>query len=1714
MPHWLQYDISNMNFDWSFAALSNLPCPRVVSWHSHLWATHVGEATNPGPAEQSRSEDFYVCIANITKLRKHADEVHRLYASFPGITCLAETSADESAIQHFTRSCRWKSLEYYSGSPCGLRGKKYSPPRPEFGGVGIITSPKSRRPTSQLKLEEWCSTRYLETIVQARGFQILVVAMYLHPLADDIHNAKRDINEALMARAAERVGIWGGHAIIAGDLNVPPRTTTLWQFLSPRGWVEAHQHADETLGTPTMPTCRESTWNDTIFFSPSLAPAIREISTFRKFILPTHAPLVTALDLGGVPDTYTIWKTIQPIQLEQLQALREIQYDEFFVDAMCELGQDTSVPDEATMQGWSAAAEMAIHRALIYHEKTGLSKCQRGRGREPVYKNVPYPKGAKIARSGDFQPSTHIGNVPYCQIVKQIRRLDSISRMLKIYPSSIHPIVLDDWKAVRRAKGFKDGFAAWAQSPLPHYPDVDLVHHLLEMLRTHERSVAQKIERQKKAKWTEALNISWKSRGNKLTHQVTSARGNPFLTKACQTDYVTCLALRSRTKGGRLFRVPQGFAYHAQFSCDRGEIKWFDRQNGIFQIDPPISDASVQIKSTTWAHDPRDVHQAFFAYWSQFWDSDEPPGGEYISPDIIPDEWKIRHNVSLSVADFKAAVTHTRNDSAPGADGWRVLELQALCDTAIECWVQFINHTLQGRQGWPSSFSWAKIVLPGKVPDPCNIADGRPINILATMYRVTVKAIAKDVLLKLTSTLPPSLVGGLPKRNPFDLWYSTQYLIELSDKTQSPLFGVVTDLQKFFNSIPRRELARLMIHLGIDETFVHQWIALLFDLKRCVVVQNDISMPCSSRCGVPEGCPFSVVAAIAIGALFVANIQQNTASKALIYIDNIELISNDSGDIETSTQIALEFFRQWNFRVDELKSWAWTSGPNSKIGIKSRFKYVAGAKNLGSFARYKKSTKLGSLSNRIVEGKRRAGQIIALPSDPGSKLNAIRAGAYQSGFYACEVSYIGLNILKSLRSSTAAVFAKQSRGVNPKAVLLTVDRGIHDPRVYVILRTITAAKRALTKFPEQYAQLWPLVVEHDGNPKRAFGPAGTLAAYLASLKIKPRDDGYLVFPGAIPVHFLDDNIQEINDLILLAWKEQVQSEIMNTARAANLPTICAVQCANILGKLEPKDARLIRTYLCGGIVTQTTAKHWKDTTDACVICGLPDTLDHRILHCSATQEIRQAHPEIAQLLPEQARSLWPVCTPEASAVMRYWRCLPIPKVHDTIVCDDITTFYTDGSCQDAKLPFGAQSSWAVVQDPVHGLQPRSYPHGFDSLVEQFRVLQCGRTPGRQSINRAEITAVAIAVATAKNVRIVTDSQVALGHLRFFSNGGEIHGFATHKDFDLLKMLHANVNAWPREDRIIVHLKVKSHFIPERSHENWYHAAGNHAADAAARAALASPVPGMQHIIDEHTRQQRRCQIRLPILYSHIATALRTYMHAINHHEDASDHDGPLHDAPGAVRYIGNPYCDLTLLEDWTERAIWGITFTQSLLRWSAILQWPDETESNGHITWAELAVSFGLFTGCPIPNQHPHIHGTFVTPGIHRSMIHTEKTLGAQAFSLRSALQSTSTITGQRLIPWKLSTADADTKRTFGFRVKAAGLKIRPIIPCAQEVERLMRDFFAKQTGKYALNSKIKILTPNITSALVVDPRDPDHDFKTARLRWIEWYRTHRHIRA
>ena len=141
----------------------------------------------------------------------------------------------------------------------------------------------------------------------------------------------------------------------------------------------------------------------------------------------------------------------------------------------------------------------------------------------------------------------------------------------------------------------------------------------------------------------------------------------------------------------------------------------------------------------------------------------------------------------------------------------------------------------------------------------------------------------------------------------------------------------VTDIQKFFNGLPRAQLATLMLDFGFPEPLVRQWFILLSQLKRSVIVQGDYSFPQRSVCGVPEGDPVSVAAAVVVGAQLLHVIQQRTQALLLVYIDNVELISRDETQICQATDLTLDFFAQWGLKIDLAKSWAWSTVPTRKI---------------------------------------------------------------------------------------------------------------------------------------------------------------------------------------------------------------------------------------------------------------------------------------------------------------------------------------------------------------------------------------------------------------------------------------------------------------------------------------------------------------------------------------------------------------------------------------------------------------------------------------------------------------------------------------------------------------------------------------------------------------------------------------------------------------
>ena len=73
--------------------------------------------------------------------------------------------------------------------------------------------------------------------------------------------------------------------------------------------------------------------------------------------------------------------------------------------------------------------------------------------------------------------------------------------------------------------------------------------------------------------------------------------------------------------------------------------------------------------------DPQDVQMKFFEFWSDFWDRPPPPDSILLDSDRIPPEWRLQHRATLTYEGVLDALQRTNPDTSPGADAWRVSEL-------------------------------------------------------------------------------------------------------------------------------------------------------------------------------------------------------------------------------------------------------------------------------------------------------------------------------------------------------------------------------------------------------------------------------------------------------------------------------------------------------------------------------------------------------------------------------------------------------------------------------------------------------------------------------------------------------------------------------------------------------------------------------------------------------------------------------------------------------------------------------------------------------------------------------------------------------------------------------------------------------------------------------------------------------------------------------
>ena len=82
---------------------------------------------------------------------------------------------------------------------------------------------------------------------------------------------------------------------------------------------------------------------------------------------------------------------------------------------------------------------------------------------------------------------------------------------------------------------------------------------------------------------------------------------------------------------------------------------------------------------------------------------------------------------------------------------------------------------------------------------------------------------ARPLLAQLKHLVGPGVIGFMPGREAGEVWHYVQTLIEWALQSSQQLHGVVSDVRKAFESIPRTPLFAVMSFLGFPAPLLSAW---------------------------------------------------------------------------------------------------------------------------------------------------------------------------------------------------------------------------------------------------------------------------------------------------------------------------------------------------------------------------------------------------------------------------------------------------------------------------------------------------------------------------------------------------------------------------------------------------------------------------------------------------------------------------------------------------------------------------------------------------------------------------------------------------------------------------------------------------------------------------------------------------------------------------
>ena len=293
-----------------------------------------------------------------------------------------------------------------------------------------------------------------------------------------------------------------------------------------------------------------------------------------------------------------------------------------------------------------------------------------------------------------------------------------------------------------------------------------------------------------------------------------------------------------------------------------------------------------------------EIHQAFAEEWVKRWDRDlAVPASQWDEVNAFVDLALPAGQMEcspLSLENWKATIKAKKTKSAVGMDGVSRQDLLALPDQ-LHMEVLALLEKAENTGVWPQQALHGAIHSLAKKADASQVGDYRPVTILPLIYRCWSSFRAAEVLRYIARVAPSTMYGNMLGRSSPAVWYQLQARIEQCLYDGESCSGVVSDLIKAFNQLPRGPIFHAAVQIGIHPRIVKGWLGAVSGITRHVFVRGQPGPGLKSFSGFPEGCGLSV-AAMSLCNLIIHSFMNARCPRTVFcsYVDNLVAVGNSA----------------------------------------------------------------------------------------------------------------------------------------------------------------------------------------------------------------------------------------------------------------------------------------------------------------------------------------------------------------------------------------------------------------------------------------------------------------------------------------------------------------------------------------------------------------------------------------------------------------------------------------------------------------------------------------------------------------------------------------------------------------------------------------------------------------------------------------------------